>query len=542
MAEAAKGKNIVFALTLLLFTICACGREDALPELKTNRVIICRPSDNAELYDGVKVFVAGKLLPLYKVKVNTSQVWNGSVFDRIDCPVGFFDLDGRAEIKVELDEDIDYSSKVRPLSAGIVPVADIENRILSFTIKSAGHYVIEPNGDKDRAIMLFVSEIKEEPPPHGSIIRFKKGIHDKTNSSLIGSDDTVYIGSNTTVILEEGAIVRAKFKSNHEKNIRIIGKGIIDGSQFERNADTGQVAVPVDFGHCEDVELRDFSVFDPAGWCVNFYFINNALIDNVKIITSRSNGDGISIQSCKNVTVNGAFVRSWDDSLVVKNYPLWHDKSIEGETENITFKNCTIWTDLAQSMEIGYETIGKKLKNVRFENITVLHNFHKPLISIHNANNADIEQILFKDITVEDARMGLGDSGPNSQLIEIANVYSAIWSEVHKTTSLGSISDVTVENLLVKGGRRNIPISVKGCVDMRPAYAGNIHKISGVLLKNINIRGTPVTDEYKYLEINDYVENVSVVYDGTVSGARFLFAKTEEELKGYGTKTEVEVI
>ena len=43
-------------------------------------------------------------------------------------------------------------------------------------------------------------------------------------------------------------------------------------------------------------------------------------IDGVKIITARPNGDGITVQSSRNVTVSNSFVRTWDDSLVVKNY------------------------------------------------------------------------------------------------------------------------------------------------------------------------------------------------------------------------------
>ena len=105
------------------------------------------------------------------------------------------------------------------------------------------------------------------------------------------------------------------------------------------------------------------------------------------------------------MNVKECFIRSWDDSLVVKNYPKWSNKSEHGATRNIRFNNIIIWTDLAQSMEIGYETIGEVLEDVIFDNITVLHNLHKPVISIHNANNANIKNIIFRNITVEDASM-----------------------------------------------------------------------------------------------------------------------------------------
>ena len=55
-----------------------------------------------------------------------------------------------------------------------------------------------------------------------------------------------------------------------------------------------------------------------------------------------------------------------------------------------------LWTDLAQSMEIGYETYGEYMKDIVFRNITVLHNFHKPVISIHNSDDTKIENIVFQ--------------------------------------------------------------------------------------------------------------------------------------------------
>ena len=87
-------------------------------------------------------------------------------------------------------------------------------------------------------------------------------------------------------------------------------------------------------------------------------------MNNIKIITARQNGDGISVQSCKNVNINGGFVRSWDDSLVVKNVE-------RGTTKDVTFDGVTVWTDLAQSMEVGYETNGATMNNITFKNITV---------------------------------------------------------------------------------------------------------------------------------------------------------------------------
>ena len=236
------------------------------------------------------------------------------------------------------------------------------------------------------------------------------------------------------------------------------------------------------------------------------YFANTLNIDNIKIISSRSNGDGISLQSCQNVNVTNSFVRSWDDSLVVKNYPHWSNKNNHGATKNIYFKNCILWTDLAQSMEIGFETIGKVMDNINFEDIIVLHNYHKPVISIHNGNNADVTNVKFKNIYVEDASLGKGDGTLN--VIEFTTLFSSTWSTNHTTTSLGSINGVTLENININSSRNDLKINILGCMDTRSAYYGGIHKVMNVTFNNVNINEEKITNDYAHLITNEYVEGL----------------------------------
>ena len=140
--------------------------------------------------------------------------------------------------------------------------------------------------------------------------------------------------------------------------------------------------------------------------------------------------------------MKNCFVRSWDDNLVVKGY--------NGDTRNVTFENCVLWTDLAQSCEIGYETRAKVIEDITFRSITVLHAFHKPVISIHNSDHALVRRVLYENIVVEDAQMGQGDGTP--YLIEFTTTESQ-WSA---TLRRGSIDGVTVRNVQVLSGIRPV--------------------------------------------------------------------------------------
>lgn len=509
------------------------GPDD--PELLQSRVSYTIPPA-VSLYNKCALYLEGSQLPLYSVYVNNSQYWKGNVTDRDTVGVGYFFLEGKVNVSLRCEGMT--SCVVRPLSANVE--ASVENGVATFTLSSSGNYSIEPNGDPTKAIFLFVSDYadKDIKETQNKVIRFEKGLHTDENNPYI-VNNTVTLSSNTTVILEDGAVVRARFVANNASNITICGTGIIDGSTFIRNATTGQVTVPLDFNYCTDLTFKDFSVLDPAGWCVNWYFCTDSKIDNIKIISSRSNGDGISLQSCQRIDVSGCFVRSWDDSLVVKNYPQWSNRDIEGTARDITFRNCTIWTDLAQSMEIGYETVGQVMENIKFEDITVLHNFHKPIISIHNGNNANIKNVTYNRITVEDASMGRGDAGSNNQLIEISVAYSSTWSDSHKKTPLGSIDTVTISNVTVLSGNIALPIKIAGCRDLRSGYGASIHYVSNVLLNNIWANGKQIGGSYAYLTVNEYA-NATFNLGSAPIYAQFIFSQSDETLAQYTNFAQVE--
>ncbi len=451
---------------------------------KDSIVSFTPPPESVALYAQARVYIEDTQLPLYEVKVNNSQTWPPDDAARDSAGVGYFTLEGNCHIRIE--QEGMTSCTVRPLAADVkVACAD---GVAEFTLSSSGNYAIELNGDPEQAIFLFVSKPAEEAAPTGKIIRFAKGLHTSENNPNI-QNNTVTLGSNTTVILEEGAVVRARFVAHNAENVSIIGHGIIDGSAFPRNMDKGQVTVPLDFNKCRNVTFRDFSVLDPAGWCVNWYFCKESTIDGIKIISSRANGDGISIQSCQDIEVRNCFLRTWDDSLVVKNYPDWQNRAIEGETKNILFENCVVWTDLAQSMEVGYETVGETMEDITFRNITVLHNFHKPVMSIHNGNNAHIRNVLFDTITVEDA------SVINQSLCEFSVAHSATWSDQHKITGLGGIDGVRVKNVTVLKCAASMAIRLSGSVDTRSGYGNSVHRVDNVVFENVWLKNKHIAED-----------------------------------------------
>lgn len=479
-------------------------------------------------YGDAELYVNGVKVAMYAVMVNLAQTWNGLAPDRIASGAVILQMKGSALFTVKAvsyDLSSFYSyTKIRPIGRGVTPSFDLADNSFSFTINQPGQYTIEPCGDRQRTIHLFVDDLEKAPTMDpSSPLYFGPGLHDATTDPRLSSGSVISLSSNETVYLDYGAVVRGRFVAYGQNGISVVGGGVIDGSTFSRIA--GQVSgntsfVPIDFQNCASISFKDFAIFDPAGWAVNWYYDSSSAIEGLKIITSRSNGDGISIQSCHDIKVSGCFVRTWDDSLVVKNYPQWNNFSLQGATSNIHFDHCIIWTDLAQSMEIGYETVGEEMENITFSDITVLHAYHKPVISIHNGNNARIQNVTYENITVEAAMMGNGDAGNNNQLIQFAVAYNSTWSDQYGSTPLGSISFVNVNNLKVIDGNENEPIAITGCLDTRSAYSGSTHYVSDVTLTDVSILGKTIDADYPYFTKNEYVTAATITSTGkAITGA-----------------------
>lgn len=449
-------------------------------------------------YLNYRLFAGEKEIPVFNCKTNFSNTWNPDAPQRMNNGVAIFQLEGVVKLELVANFKLNGKCKISPSKENI-PFR-LKETSVEFIISKAGQYTIELSNS--RTLHLFVNELNKYQSylDASNLLYFGPGVHNHQNDSRISSDNCINLSSNMTVFIDEGAIIEGGFRANSASSIVICGYGIVSGAKFARSATTGEVFVPFDFYSCLSIKFYGISTLDPAGWCYNLYFSSDIEIDNIKIISSRSNGDGISVQSCQNVTCRASFVRTWDDALVVKNYPLWSNRNIEGTTKKIKFSDCIIWNDLAQSMEIGYETVGQVMEDITFENIVVIHNYHKAVISIHNGNNANIKNVTFKDIVVEDASMGKGDG--KNVLIELTCEFSSTWSTQHKVTSLGSIDGVLIENVNVISANHPA-ISIRGSVDMRTDYQNSVHYVSNVTMRNVFIEGQKIDASYDNFEEKD---------------------------------------
>lgn len=446
----------------------------------------------------VDISVNGNDLFVYETRVNHERVFSWTMPNDL-APVSMFDFEGKVHVEIKVNDATVSSAKVSPLIYGIEP--KVENNTISFDLEYSDNYVIEYNEDYKTAIHLFANPLEEEPitkqmaATDDSIVYIGPGVY---------KSDAIPVASNTTIYLAGGAYVYGQIRTEGLENVKIKGRGIISGSIFNRRSES-EYTIPIEIRSTKNVLIEGITILDPAGWTIALHKSEDIVLDNVKIITARQNGDGISVQSCKNVSVKGGFVRCWDDALVVKNVE-------RGTTSNVTFDGVNVWTDLAQSMEVGYETNGPTMDQITFKNITVIHNFHKAAISLHNCDDAHITNVKYENITIEDGQMlgDVQDDGDNDFLIDFTIAYNVDWTQ--SGGDRGSVDGITIDNVKIYELNDSIVSRING--ESANSSINNV-KINGLEIEGKQIKNE---EELKLLK-NDYTSNIVINTKEEVLGA-----------------------
>lgn len=406
-----------------------------------------------------QVTADGKPVFVYETAVNFNRVYSANpTLEK--TPVAYFDFTGSVNVVVTAPGVNVTSAIIRPISCAVTP--KIEGNKISFTLTKPQHLTLELNGDVRRALHLFADSVEANPITAGSanVRYFGPGVHEAGEMNL-ASGQTIYIAG--------GAVVYGAIRGGSISGSTVRGRGILSGAHIDRYGGGWKNMVHI-HSNSSNVTVNGVILLDSPTWNLNIRQSSGIRIEDVKIVGARPNSDGIDLVGCRDSYINRCFVRAWDDCLCVKT-----DNT--GNTNNINFTGCILWTDLAQSMEVGYETRSDLMTNITFKDIDVIHAFHKPVMSIHAGDRASIENVTWQDIRVEDAKL---NSVPEDNLLMDLWIGSSVWSQ---DAERGKIKGVTFRNISVLGGK-----AVRNRIHGFDAG----HRITGVTYDNVTIMGKPI--------------------------------------------------
>lgn len=382
--------------------------------------------------------------------------------------------------------DIEITSKVkiedvliRPLSLNISYSFDEEK--IYIHLDKPQKFSVEINGSYKNNILIFVNEERDEGVncDDEKVMYFPAGEHE--------ADVIMLEGDNLTVYMEEGVTVYGKITANNCNNLKICGFGAICAERFERSDPKYHRCVEIN--HCKNVIIRNISVLDSSDWSVRILGCDDVHVENINIIGWRGNSDGVDVCGSRNVLVEKCFIRNWDDGFVAKAFDT-------GNLENITFRDSTLWNDFARPIEVGVEIRADYARNIKFENIDVIHSLTGyPIMGIHHGDRAKLRNVEFSNIRIEDA--------PGAQVFDI-RITDSVWN---KDKTKGDIDGVTIKDIYLVEDQPILPAK------SRLQGHSKENSIKNVTLENINLLGSfATTIEECQVNVMDFVENVVVKY------------------------------
>jgi hypothetical protein len=289
---------------------------------------------------------------------------------------------------------------------------------------------------------------------------------------LLGS---IVLRSNTALVLQKGATLsgsdnpddypitnirwegtwlpghRALISADHARNISILGPGHIEGNPALGHLRNPRGPVLIEPVECSNIRLADFSTHFQRLWSIHPTYCDNLSAENLTIRSEGGNGDGIDVDSSKNIRIENCDIDTGDDSIAIKSGRGAEGYEIARPAENILISHCRLGDSIYAGVGIGSEMSGS-VRNVRIEHTTFTHaNTFAIYIKGRTDRGGDIRDISAEDIDVLDAtggflRINLLTSGkpdphpvPGDAGIPSAGVFQFINVRVH----CGTLVDAT---------------------------------------------------------------------------------------------------
>jgi len=186
--------------------------------------------------------------------------------------------------------------------------------------------------------------------------------------------------------------------------IGIVGAGQIVGNPAVGGRPTAQSPLRhpalIEPIGCRDIRLEGFSTSHRLMWSIHPTNCENIAIGRLTIRSTGGNGDGIDIDSCKHVTIDGCNIATGDDCISIKSGRGMEAYKLMQTSEDISITNCTMADSIFACIGIGSETSGG-IRNVRIEHckFTGARTF-AAYIKSHPGRGAFIEDIVANDLDV----------------------------------------------------------------------------------------------------------------------------------------------
>jgi len=265
-----KSKLTAVLRAMNIHSLIAIAALTALAPVVDAEVVTYPAPEGETLSSDYVVEVDGKPVAVYLARTQHE--------DKRPYSFAYFDFSGTVTVKIKTALPLNNLA-VLPSKYGIKPT--INQGEATFTTDKPFNISFEPTGE-NTPLLLFSNPIEKDPPKQGdpNVIYFGPGVHKPARIDLTAGQ-TLYIAG--------GAVVKTAVTSRGD-NIRIMGRGILDGTDWPHSAGhTARMIWPADG---RNILIQDVIIRGAWNWTVAPSRCDQVLISNIRICGSRCGNDG----------------------------------------------------------------------------------------------------------------------------------------------------------------------------------------------------------------------------------------------------------
>jgi hypothetical protein len=440
--------------------------------MSAGKVVVYPTPAGEALSTDYKVQAAGQKVDVYAARV-LDPPFAGKEYD-YGGPYSFagFDTSGPVTVRIMSERPL-RNTVIRPQSSAVRMTVE-DDHALSLTLERPCKISVEPDGKKG-PMLLFANPLETDAPKNGdsNVVYFGPGVH---------KPEKIVLQSNQTLYLAGGAVVKAEVLAEGS-NIRICGRGILDGSDWEWRK--GPIGNLIAIRNSSDVEVNGVTLRGSSHWTIVPKDSRRVTIRNVKICNSRvQNDDGINPCNSQDVLIADCFIRSDDDCVALKGLDF---SAANSNVERITVENSILWCDRARIFLLGHESRAAFMHHVTLRNLDIIHFSMTPFLLEPG------EDMHLEDITAEDIRIHGEGQREFIRLRPVVNQYM-------RKKVPGYIRAVRFSNVTLEGQSGDYLVQIEG--------ADAEHNVRDVTFENVVIAGERLKAECNRARIGAFTENI----------------------------------
>lgn len=288
--------------------------------------------------------------------------------------------------------------------------------------------------------------------------------------------------------------------------------------------------------NCKKVLLQDVTFQNSPAWCLHTLICEDLTLQNVRVRNPiyAQNGDGIDVESCKNVLIEGSTFDAGDDGICIKSGRDEAGRRRGKPTENVVIKNDVVYRAHG-GFVIGSEMSGGA-RNIFVSDCSFIGTDVGLRFKTTRGRGGIVENIYVKNITMRD-------------IVTNAILFDMYYMGKSPGVDAAAKEQVDVPVTVATPQFRNFYVDSVVCIGA--AKAIQVRGLPEMNIKNINLsnlvikaikgveitEGTGITLKNVYLDCKDTDPLVSVVNsnDVRIENLRYAAAKLLFAVKGKRT-------